>query len=137
MFELDVSRFYRAGFALVTSAICLAFLSLIGFVLWKGGISLEIVLFCSIIALLVAWFGKLSYRAIFRDEKQGGNLLSPFSIICIFSLVGAGVFAGTIYRFSTGNPEKGLFAILLLILLIPAGHYCWKLAKKNSHKPHN
>ncbi|WP_087504795.1 hypothetical protein [Neiella marina] len=132
--EQRVGSFYTAGVGLLTSLICFALLSLLGFVVYQayGRFSADILMFCTAIALLAAWFGKLSYQLLGCSTKQDAYLLSPFSMLCIFLMVGGGVVASIFYSLSAGNIENGVLGILIFILLFPAANYCWKSAKKNA-----
>jgi hypothetical protein len=129
-----VINFYRAGIGLTTSAICLAFLALIGFLLINRTppFSIQAAGFIIVFLLLAVWFGKLSYQLIFQVSKEHTSLFSPTSIIAIFSLVGLGALSGIVFRFSTGDFKNGLLSILILLVLFPLGHFCWKHAKTNS-----
>lgn len=129
-----VINFYRAGIGLATSAICLAFLALIGFLLINrtAPFSIQAAVFVIVLLLLAVWFGKLSYQLIFQASKKHTNLFSPTSIIVIFSLVGLGALSGAVFRLSTGDFENGLLSVLILLMLFPMGHFCWKHAKNNS-----
>ena len=137
LLEQKVNTFFRAGVGLVTAAICLAFTALLVLLLIKGNVkfSPEILAFIAVIALLAVWFGKLSYTLIFRSSQNAPYLLSPHSILCIFGLFAAGALAGVVFRFSSGDLENGFISLLILVLLYPAGHYCWKFAKRQADKP--
>ena len=128
-----VINFYRAGIGLATSAICLAFLALIGFLLINRTppFSIQAAGFIIVFLLLAVWFGKLSYQLIFQESKEHTYLFSPTSIIVIFSLVGLGALSGAVFRLSTGDFENGLLSVLILLMLFPLGHFCWKHAKNN------
>jgi hypothetical protein len=129
-----VINFYRAGIGLATSAICLAFLALIGFLLINrtAPFSIQAAGFIIVLLLLAVWFGKLSYQLIFQASKEHTYLFSPTSIIVIFSLVGLGALSGAVFRLSTGDFENGLLSVLILLMLFPLGHFCWEHAKNNS-----
>jgi hypothetical protein len=129
-----VINFYRAGIGLATSAICLAFLALIGFLLINrtAPFSIQAAGFIIVLLLLAVWFGKLSYQLIFQASKEHKYLFSPTSIIVIFSLVGLGALSGAVFRLSTGDFENGLLSVLILLMLFPLGHFCWEHAKNNS-----
>ncbi|QJR80474.1 hypothetical protein CA267_006645 [Alteromonas pelagimontana] len=134
IFEQEVSVSLRAFIGLVTSAISLAFLSLIGFFLItsNGRFSLAIFIVYTILALLAFWFGRISYQLIVPSSKNKAYLFSPLSVLCIFSLFGLGTMAGTVFSFLTGGLENGFLSLLLLCLLLPVGDYCWKIAKKRA-----
>jgi hypothetical protein len=127
-----IINFYRAGIGLATSAICLAFLALIGFLLINRTalFSIQAAGIIIFFLLLAVWFGKLSYQLIFQASKEHAYLFSPTSIIVIFSLVGLGALSGAVFRFSTGDLENGFLSVLILLMLFPLGHFCWKHAKK-------
>jgi hypothetical protein len=129
-----VINFYRAGIGLATSAICLAFLALIGFLLINrtAPFSIQAAGFIIVLLLLAVWFGKLSYQLIFQASKEHTYLFLPTSIIVIFSLVGLGALSGAVFRLSTGDFENGLLSVLILLMLFPLGYFCWEHAKNNS-----
>ncbi|WP_286272465.1 hypothetical protein [Thalassotalea hakodatensis] len=133
-FDDRIINFYRAGIGLATSAICLAFLALIGFLLLNrtAPFSMQAAGFIMVFLLLAVWFGKLSYQLIFKASKERTYLFSPTSIIVIFSLVGLGALSGIVFRFSTGDFENSFLSLLILLILFPLGHFCWKHAKNNS-----
>jgi hypothetical protein len=127
-----VINFYRAGIGLATSVICLVFLALIGFLLFNrtAPFSIQAAGLIIVFLPLAVWFGKLSDQLIFQATKEHTYLFSPMSIIVIFSLVGLGVLSGSVFGFSTGDFENGFLSILILLMLLPLGYFCWKHAKK-------
>ena len=135
--EQKVGTFYRAGIGLFTAIISLAFIYLIVFFLYTASrISFGGLAFLGIFAFLAYWFGSISYKLISSGSKGRAYLFSPRSIICIFTIIGLGALSGTIFRFINSDLENGFFALLVTLLLFPAGHYCWKHAKQQSAKQH-
>ena len=133
LLERKVNTFWKAGIGISTATISLAFICLIGFFLFKASqFSIGGIGFLVLLAFLAYWFGNISYKLVTSDSKERPYLFSPNSIICIFALMGLGIIAGTIYRFSNGQFEKGFLCLLLLLLIFPTSHYCWKAAKQQT-----
>lgn len=130
--DLDkrVGTFTRAGVGLATAFISLAscILTIVLLMNLKSDVSFTIFAIILSILLMALWFARLSYLLLFQATEKRQPLLSPFSIIVIFGILGLGILAGTIFRFVTGDMEKGFLGVLLLFMLLSLGHYCWKRA---------